>query len=58
MQKDADKIYVRCPDRMCFWVDARTLEPAGCSFYDAYAFTDPLPVPTLELTEWLAKQYP
>lgn len=45
-------IYVRCPDRMCFWANAITLEPKACSVYDAFAFTDPLPVPTLELHEW------
>lgn len=39
---------------MCFWVDAETLEPEGCAFYDAYAFTDPLPVKTMELAEWNA----
>ena len=37
---------------MCFWVDAETLEPLGCSVYDAYAFSDPEPVPSMHVNEW------
>lgn len=50
------RIYVRCVDRMCFWADPETLEPLTCAFYDAWAFTDPLPVPTMEHSEWSARR--
>ena len=45
-------IRVICPDMMCFWVDATTLEPIGTAVYDAYAFSDPLPGPAMTLSEW------
>ena len=35
------KLIVRCPDRMVFEVDRKTLDPKRCSVYDAYCYTDP-----------------
>ena len=50
------KLYVRTPSLMCFYVDAETLEPLSCGVYDAY--TDPMPVPTIEYSEWLNRRRP
>lgn len=47
------KTIVRCPDRMCFPVDPKTLEPLRASCYDAYCFSDPEPgVTYIELSDW------
>lgn len=40
-------------DRMCFEVDAETLDPKTCSCYDAYAFTDPRrDIERISIGEW------
>ncbi len=40
-------------DRMCFEVDAETLDPLGCSCYDAHAFSDPRrDIESLHVNEW------
>jgi hypothetical protein len=44
-------------DRMCFWVDAATLEPAGCGSFDPWAFSDPERVPSMDANEWNARRY-
>lgn len=46
---------VRCPaSRMTFTVHGPTLEPKGCSVYDAYCYTDPEPdVVYIEFSEWI-----
>ncbi len=51
----AGKIKVVCDDLMCFPVDPVTLEALACSYYDAYAITDPdrEPVKTIGYFEWL-----
>lgn len=52
MLKHPGDIKVISPDRMCFWVNPITLEPRGCSTYDAYAFSDPEPGPSMGVAEW------
>jgi len=48
-----DRILVIGADRMCFEVDAKTLKPFGCSYYDAYAFTSPRDdIKRMGETEW------
>lgn len=44
-------------DRMCFRVDADTLEPLSCGCYDAYAFSDPEPVESMSVSSWNAARY-
>lgn len=44
-------IYVIGIDRMCFWVDDKTLEPTNVSCYDAFAFLDPHE-PHISINEW------
>lgn len=39
-------------DRMCFRVDPVTLEPRSTGCYDAWAFSDPEPVPSMSVGEW------
>jgi len=48
-----DRTLVRCVDRTVFEVDPVTLEPNGCSVYDAYCYTDPEQgVRYIEHAEW------
>lgn len=51
------RIKVIGEDRMCFWVDAKTLEPLGCGSFDTWAFSDPEKVPTMHANEWSAQRY-
>ncbi len=37
----SDLLYIVGLDLMCFEADAKTLEPLGISWYDAYAIDDP-----------------
>ena len=50
-----NRIKVVCDDLMCFPVLQETYEPTGVSYYDAYALSDPDPVPieTISYNEWL-----
>ena len=54
------KVKVVCDDLMCFPVDPVTLEPLACSYYDAYAISDPDPEPikTISYGEWLRLRLP
>lgn len=56
MKKRPGDIKVRGDNRMCFWVDPKTLEPRGCEMYDAHAFSDPEPVPTMSYSQWVQKR--
>lgn len=47
------RILVVGDDRMCFEVDALTLDPRTTSRYDAYAFTDPRrDIERISCAEW------
>ena len=50
-----NRVKVVCGDLMCFPVLPETYEPTGVSCYDAYALSDPDPVPieTISYNEWL-----
>ena len=51
------KLIVRCPDRMVFEVDRKTLDPKRCSVYDAYCYTDPdKDVEYMEYSDWVVKR--
>lgn len=39
-------------DRMCFYVDAETLEPMTVSTFDAWCFSDP-DAPVMSHAEWV-----
>ena len=54
----SDRIYVVCPDRMCFYVDAVTLDPLSCSFYDPYWNALYAPKPQMGVNEWNLKHVP
>lgn len=46
-------VYVRCEDRMVFPINPETLEPTGCSRYDPYCYSDPMPdVDYIGHAEW------
>lgn len=45
-------IEVVCEDMMCFKVDAQTLEPLTCSYYEPAAWNDPRG-PQMSYSEWL-----
>ena len=48
------RIKVVGEDKMCFPVNARTLEAESCGSYDPHAWCDPDPAPleTLDVAEW------
>lgn len=52
----AGKIKVVGVDLMCFPADPKTLDPLGCSVYDAYAITDPEAVQTISIGEWQVRR--
>lgn len=52
MHPTLDWIEVVCPDMMCFKVDAETLEPLTCSYYEPAAWADPRG-PQMSYDEWL-----
>lgn len=52
------RIYVVCPDKMCFYVDAVTLDPESCSFYDPYWNAPYAPQPQMSHGEWTSKHMP
>jgi hypothetical protein len=52
------RIYVVCPDKMCFYVDAETLDPESCSFYDPYWDAPYAPQPQMGVNEWNLKHVP
>jgi hypothetical protein len=49
------RLIVRCADRMCFPIDAQTLDPLACSSYDAYCFIDPHPN-TIDYADWVTRR--
>jgi hypothetical protein len=52
-----DRTLVRCVDRTVFEVDSQTLEPKGCSVYDAYCYTNPESgVRYIEHAEWCMRE--
>jgi hypothetical protein len=51
------RIKVIGEDRMCFWVDAKTLEPERASYFDPWVFSDPEDVPTMHVNEWKKRRY-
>jgi len=56
-KEERAKIYVGGIDRMCFYIDAETLEPLGRSSYDPWVFSDPLPnIETITVNQWQVKQ--
>lgn len=55
-KKQPGDIKVVGEDRMCFWADPVSLEPRGVSRYDAYAFSDPEPVPTISFGEYCVQR--
>lgn len=52
------KVKVVGEDMMCFPADPKTLDPLGCSCYDAYARSDPEvgPVETISVGEWSTRR--
>lgn len=48
-------IEIVCPDMMCFKVDATTLEPVTCSYYEPAALNDPQG-PQMSYGEWLFRR--
>lgn len=52
------RIRVVGEDRMCFDIDAETLEPLGVSRYDPWALSDPLPgyTETIHINEWSVRR--
>jgi len=51
------KTVVRCPDRMVFEVNSKTLDPIRASCYDAYCYSDPEPdVEYIEYWDWILKR--
>lgn len=51
------RIKVLGEDRMCFWVDAKTLEPEQSSYFDPWAFSDPEDVRSMHVNEWSTLRY-
>jgi hypothetical protein len=51
------KLIVRCEDRTVFEVDQKTLDPKGCSVYDAYCFSDTeKDVMYISYADWVQKR--
>ena len=50
---------VVCPDFHCFKVDAETLEPLSCTFYEPAILVDPFPdSPNMSYSAWLREHMP
>jgi hypothetical protein len=52
-----DRVLVRCENKTVFPVDARTLEPLSCGWYDPWCFSQPEPnVKYIEHSKWTQRE--